>query len=135
MSHTCGACEHFSKTWEEFNGLHGNQLNVASIDCLTHEGRPICFEYDVKRYPSLALFKDDGYYLFDDFAQGRPRTMELLEQFIDEFDYMKKLKKLKLRKIKGNLTFREHVKNAIDLFSFEVLEMSDSIFKDYDIVP
>eukprot|EP00352_Strombidinopsis_acuminata_P007855 CAMPEP_0176370960 /NCGR_PEP_ID=MMETSP0126-20121128/24359_1 /TAXON_ID=141414 ORGANISM="Strombidinopsis acuminatum, Strain SPMC142" /NCGR_SAMPLE_ID=MMETSP0126 /ASSEMBLY_ACC=CAM_ASM_000229 /LENGTH=61 /DNA_ID=CAMNT_0017730217 /DNA_START=371 /DNA_END=556 /DNA_ORIENTATION=+ len=61
--------------------------------------------------------------------------MELLEQFIDEFDYMKKLKKLKLRKIKGNLTFREHVKNAIDLFSFEVLEMSDSIFKDYDIVP
>ena len=58
----CGHCQRLAPTWSEFNRLHGEEVNVARVDCTSDGGQALCSKMEVRGYPTLLYFppKDKG---------------------------------------------------------------------------
>ena len=52
----CGHCKHLAPVWAEFNRMHLDELNVATVDCTQEESRPLCSRVEVRGYPTLIYF-------------------------------------------------------------------------------
>ena len=52
----CGHCKKLAPTWSEFNRVNMDELNVATVDCTSDEGKPLCSKMEVRGYPSLLFF-------------------------------------------------------------------------------
>ena len=59
-SPNCGHCVKMAPTWDELHLSSKAKANVAKVDCKATENRPLCKDFDVKGYPSLLLFANDG---------------------------------------------------------------------------
>merc|ERR1712070_999555 len=46
----CGHCKKLAPVWDELAADHGENVNVAKIDCTDESNRPICSQYGNKGF-------------------------------------------------------------------------------------
>ena len=71
----CGHCKKLAPVWDEFHQKHGNEINIAKVDCTSNEAKPLCNQFEIRGYPSLLFLKEDKAYTF-----RKPRK---LEEFVE----------------------------------------------------
>ena len=54
----CGHCKKLAPVWEELHEKHGNDFNVAKVDCTDESARPLCNQFGLRGYPTLIFLKE-----------------------------------------------------------------------------
>ena len=80
----CGHCQRLEPIWQELFEKHGQEVNIAKVDCTTEDSKELCHQFGVKGYPSLKFLVDDQVYSY----KG-PRALEHLADFAVRGDYGK----------------------------------------------
>ena len=80
----CGHCKSLAPVWDDLWEAHGNEINVASVDCTAPESSDICRQFSIRGFPSLLLLSGDKWYKY----YGR-RSLENLTAFFTEGAYLK----------------------------------------------
>ena len=60
----CGHCKHLAPTWQELYEKHGQDINVAEVDCTNEKAQLLCEEFKIRGYPTLKLLKDAKVYSY-----------------------------------------------------------------------
>ena len=74
----CPHCQHMAATWEDFHAKHKTELNVASVDCTSIGGNPLCQSFGIRGYPTLLFMPGKGK---DFFRFEGSRSVESFEKF------------------------------------------------------
>ena len=72
----CSACEALSKQWSEIQVQFADQLLVLNVDCTHEDSKELCFQFNVRGYPTVMMVRNNKFYKY----QG-DRSFQSLAEF------------------------------------------------------
>lgn len=77
----CPHCQNLAPTWDELYRRNKERVNIARVDCTSTNGKPLCFHYKVKGYPTMIFFPLGSSKTLHYESQ---RTLEAFESWLDK---------------------------------------------------
>ncbi|CAH1787524.1 unnamed protein product, partial [Owenia fusiformis] len=95
----CGHCIRYAPTWKELaNDIKGwhSVINIAAVDCAQEYNTKICYEHDIKAFPTIKYFKPhtktnmNGFIIDQKFTDAdtiREHILDLIERYQNSTEY------------------------------------------------
>lgn len=117
----CGYCKKIAPTWDEIHEKHGENINVAKVDCTNKASIELCGMFGIRAYPSIKLLHSKSVYTF----RG-PRTYDSFVDFSVNAQYIQN-KEYDIEEIPRALEGLEKLQKEVGQFMKQMAEGIDKM--------